>query len=91
MSSAHAGLCLLNDPGKRALYMFNHIEYDTDTLGAEYARDVEAGKDTQMPLNYFPDDMPRQEFYRPAGRGAEKKIRERLAWFDTRRKNGVGE
>ncbi|MGI9407806.1 MAG: homoserine O-succinyltransferase [Hyphomicrobiaceae bacterium] len=58
MSSAHAGLCLVNDPGNRALYMFNHIEYDTDTLGAEYARDVDAGKDTRMPLNYFPDDDP---------------------------------
>lgn len=58
MSSPHAGLCLVNDPAKRALYMFNHIEYDTDTLGAEYARDVEASRDVRMPLNYFPDDDP---------------------------------
>lgn len=58
MSSPHAGLCLVNDAERRALYMFNHIEYDTDTLGSEYHRDVEAGRDTRMPLDYFPDDDP---------------------------------
>lgn len=58
MSSPHAGLCLVNDPVRRALYMFNHIEYDTDTLGVEYQRDVEAGRETRMPLDYFPDDDP---------------------------------
>jgi len=61
MSSPHAGLCLVNDPARRALYMFNHIEYDTDTLGTEYTRDVEAGNDARIPLNYYPDDDPLRE------------------------------
>lgn len=37
-------------------------------------------------LDYFPTDMERQTFYEPAGRGAEKTIRERLAWYAARRK-----
>ncbi|MEM9989940.1 MAG: replication-associated recombination protein A, partial [Pseudomonadota bacterium] len=37
-------------------------------------------------LDYFPPDMARQSFYEPAGRGAEKLIKERLAWFAARRK-----
>ncbi len=61
MSSPHAGLCLVNDPAHRALYMFNHIEYDTDTLGAEYRRDIEAGREARMPLDYFPDDDPERQ------------------------------
>lgn len=37
-------------------------------------------------LDYFPSGMARQSFYRPAGRGAEKRIRERLEWYTARRK-----
>lgn len=36
-------------------------------------------------LDYFPPDLERQVFYTPAGRGAEKRIKERLAWFSARR------
>jgi homoserine O-succinyltransferase len=58
MESDEAGLCLIEDPDHRALYMFNHIEYDTNSLGEEYHRDVEAGTPIQMPCNYFPGDDP---------------------------------
>lgn len=58
MSSPHAGLCLVHDATRRAHYMFNHIEYDTDTLASEYQRDVDAGRDARMPIDYFPDDDP---------------------------------
>lgn len=37
-------------------------------------------------LDYFPPDMDRREFYKPAGRGAEKTIKERLEWYAARRK-----
>jgi homoserine O-succinyltransferase len=57
ISSDEVGPCLVEDPSHRALYMFNHLEYDRDTLGAEYARDVEAGR-AQLPVNYFPGDDP---------------------------------
>lgn len=54
MESEEVGLCLINDPRHRSLYMFNHIEYDTLTLADEYNRDVAAKKPINMPANYFP-------------------------------------
>ena len=42
MESDEAGLCFIADAPLRQLYMFNHIEYDTSTLGDEYFRDSEA-------------------------------------------------
>ncbi len=38
------------------LYVLNHLEYDADTLAAEYARDQEVGLNTSLPANYFPDN-----------------------------------
>src|SRR5436190_5355294 len=54
MESEEAGLCFVADNPHRQLYMFNHIEYDTNSLGEEYRRDVEAGKTINQPANYFP-------------------------------------
>ena len=34
--------------------MFNHIEYDTNSLRDEYCRDLAAGKPIALPHNYFP-------------------------------------
>ncbi len=45
-------------PGHRALYIFNHFEYDSDTLKQEYDRDVANGTPINVPLNYYPDDNP---------------------------------
>jgi homoserine O-succinyltransferase len=58
MESEEAGLCFINDEAHRQLYMFNHIEYDTGTLGEEFRRDVEAGKPIVVPANYFPGNNP---------------------------------
>jgi len=38
--------------------------------------------------NYFPEEMERQEFYRPTGRGYEKMLSERLAVWKRRRSEG---
>ncbi len=38
--------------------MFNHVEYDTDTLRNEYVRDVAKDAATPVPHGYFPDDDP---------------------------------
>src|SRR5882672_969477 len=38
--------------------------------------------------NYFPDEMARQEFYQPTGRGFEKMLGERLAVWKKRREDG---
>jgi homoserine O-succinyltransferase len=58
MDSKEVGLCLLEDPARRQLYMFNHIEYDSDSLAAEYFRDLESGEQIALPHAYFPDDDP---------------------------------
>lgn len=58
MESDEVGLCLINDAAHRALYMFNHIEYDTGSLADEYFRDVAAKKPIALPANYFPGNDP---------------------------------
>lgn len=55
------GLCLAYEPGQRRVYMFNHLEYDADTLSYEYFRDLESGFGDTFPLNYFPDNDPKQK------------------------------
>ncbi len=55
-SSPVTGPCLVADPAHRTLHMFNHLEYDTETLAKEYFRD--GGE--QLPFGYFPDDDPAQ-------------------------------
>lgn len=61
MDSDEAGLCLLDDPRHRHLHMFNHIEYDTESLAEEYFRDVAAHKPIALPGNYFPHDDPQEK------------------------------
>ena len=58
LGSQDSGPCLVEDPGRRALYIFNHFEYDSGTLKQEYDRDVEAGTPINVPMNYYPDDDP---------------------------------
>ncbi|CUH77279.1 homoserine O-acetyltransferase MetA [Tropicibacter naphthalenivorans] len=60
IDSDETGPCLVEDPGHRALYVFNHFEYDKGTLKEEYDRDVAAGKPINVPANYYPDDDPSQ-------------------------------
>ncbi|RED13172.1 homoserine O-acetyltransferase MetA [Pontivivens insulae] len=60
ITSDEAGPCLIEDEAHRALYMFNHLEYDSGTLKKEYDRDVAAGKEINVPMNYYPDDDPTQ-------------------------------
>jgi len=57
-ASADAGLCLIEDRGRHAVFMFNHLEYDTGTLAEEFVRDRRAGKPSGIPRSYFPDDDP---------------------------------
>ncbi|RJL05653.1 homoserine O-succinyltransferase [Paracoccus siganidrum] len=58
LASPEVGPCLLEDAGHRALYIFNHLEYDSTTLKDEYDRDVQVGKPINVPINYYPDDDP---------------------------------
>ncbi|MEO0750762.1 MAG: homoserine O-succinyltransferase [Pseudomonadota bacterium] len=58
LSSDEVGPCLVEDPANRALYIFNHLEYDSDTLKQEYDRDVDQGTPINVPGNYYPGDDP---------------------------------
>ena len=58
LGSEEVGPCLVEDPDHRALYIFNHFEYDSETLKQEYDRDVSNGTPINVPLNYYPDDDP---------------------------------
>lgn len=63
LGSDDAGPALIEDPEHRALYMFNHFEYDTGTLKEEYDRDVANGTPIEVPVNYFQDDDPTKPPY----------------------------
>ena len=58
ITSDDSGPCLVEDRCHRALYIFNHFEYDSGTLKQEYDRDVENGTPINVPMNYYPDDDP---------------------------------
>jgi homoserine O-succinyltransferase len=58
ITSDQAGPALVEDARHRALYVFNHFEYDTGTLKQEYDRDIANGTPINVPANYFPDDDP---------------------------------
>jgi homoserine O-succinyltransferase len=58
LGSEEVGPCLVEDASHRALYIFNHFEYDSGTLKEEYDRDVANGTPINVPLNYYPEDDP---------------------------------
>jgi len=53
--------------------------------GYAYDHDMEGGFSG---ADYWPEGMERQTFYRPVDRGFEKKIAERLAWWEEQRGKG---
>ncbi|QUS35069.1 homoserine O-acetyltransferase MetA [Falsirhodobacter algicola] len=60
LGSDQVGPCLVADAAHRALYIFNHFEYDSDTLKQEYDRDVASGTPVTVPVDYYPGDDPAQ-------------------------------
>jgi len=58
VGSDMAGPCLIEDRAHRALYIFNHFEYDRDTLKQEYDRDIANGTPINIPQNYYRGDDP---------------------------------
>ncbi len=58
LTSAESGPCLVDDPAHRAVYLINHLEYDSETLKQEYDRDIANGTPINVPMNYYPDDNP---------------------------------
>ncbi len=57
LENKETGPCLVHENTYRRVYMFNHLEYDRDTIKNEYLRDLESGQYTvSLPVNYFPDN-----------------------------------
>lgn len=54
--SEEAGLFIIATKDKRQIFITGHLEYDRDTLKSEYFRDINNGKDIDIPKNYFPKD-----------------------------------
>ena len=59
--SDEAGVAIAKTEDSRHFFITCHLEYDSDTLALEYARDMEKGMNPKIPANYFPDDDPTKE------------------------------
>ncbi len=59
--SDEAGIHIITTENGREIYIFGHQEYDKETLGNEYYRDVNKGLPISVPKNYFKDDDPTKE------------------------------
>ena len=55
-SSKEAGVYIISANGGRQMFITGHSEYDGETLKSEYLRDKAAGKEIEIPKNYFPND-----------------------------------
>ena len=58
LTSDASGPCMVDDPDHRAIYLINHLEYDSGTLKEEYDRDIANGTPINIPANYYPKDDP---------------------------------
>jgi homoserine O-succinyltransferase/O-acetyltransferase len=56
-----AGAYVWANRNGRHLFVTGHSEYEPDCLKDEYERDLEAGVDSEIPENYFPDDNPAKD------------------------------
>jgi homoserine O-succinyltransferase len=57
-SSERVGAHIVASNDKRLVFVTGHPEYDPESLSQEYQRDVAAGLNPNVPLNYFPEDDP---------------------------------
>ncbi|MDD4844686.1 MAG: homoserine O-succinyltransferase [Anaerotignum sp.] len=55
-SSKEAGVYAVSSLDGKQIFIMGHSEYDPQTLNNEYIRDKNAGLDTPVPANYFPND-----------------------------------
>lgn len=55
-----AGPYIISRKDGRQLFVVGHSEYEPLCLKDEYDRDIEAGRNPQVPENYFPNDDPSQ-------------------------------
>lgn len=53
-----AGPFIISSKDRKQIFVTGHAEYDANTLGDEYTRDIGKGLDTAIPYNYFENDDP---------------------------------
>ena len=51
-----AGIGMMINNMNDDLFIFNHLEYDFNTLHQEYQRDLNSNQNILMPVNYYPDN-----------------------------------
>lgn len=59
--SEDAGAFIILSKDAKHIMITGHLEYDADTLGEEYTRDMNKGVEVDLPENYFPNDDVNQE------------------------------
>ena len=59
--SPESGVHILSNENGRMIFILGHQEYDKETLGIEYFRDVDKGLPIDVPKNYFKNDDPAKE------------------------------
>lgn len=57
-SSDEAGAYMMASSCRRQVYVTGHPEYEAETLAQEYWRDIDAGINAIVPINYFPENLP---------------------------------
>lgn len=57
-TSPDAGVYIVCSKDNRQLFVTGHSEYEWNTLGLEYERDLEAGRSIAVPKNYYRNDDP---------------------------------
>ena len=58
--SNEAGVSIVRSKDRRKIFVTGHLEYDRMTLDREYVRDVNHGKEIEIPYNYYPDNDPQK-------------------------------
>ena len=56
-----SGVTIAKSRNNREIFMTGHLEYDTDTLANEYWRDKNKGLEIDLPINYFPQNDPKNQ------------------------------
>lgn len=56
--SPEAGVCVVLARSTGEVFITGHLEYDAETLGLEYERDVQRGLGPKIPEHYYPGNDP---------------------------------
>lgn len=59
--SDEAGVFIVQSKDNKHIMITGHLEYDATTLRDEYIRDIEKDPDTEVPINYFPNNDPSKD------------------------------